>query len=196
MSSKRFRRSLVAVALSALMVLGACADDDDPEETPTEESTSDESPSEESPTAAADVAVTGTDYSFAGLDDTLDAGAKITFKNASAKEAHEIVAFKLPDTETRPAAEIFKLPEAELNAALGGPPVFVIVGPPSSDGMAVVGDGTLNDPGRYVFACFIPTGANPDEYMKAAQEAGDDAPVVAGGPPHFVEGMFAEATVQ
>ena len=191
MSSPRFRRSLCAVALSALMVLGACADDDEPEETPTEESTS-----EESPTASSDVAVTGADYSFAGLDETLDAGAKVTFKNTSAKEAHEIVAFKLPDTEKRPAADIFKLPEAELNAALGGPPVFVIVAPPATDGMAVVGDGTLNDPGRYVFACFIPTGANPDEYMKAAQEAGDDAPVVAGGPPHFTQGMFAEATVE
>lgn len=196
MSSARFRRSLAAVALSALMVLGACADDDDPEETPTEESTSEESPSEESPSATADVPVTGADYSFSGIDDTLDAGAKVTFKNTSAKEAHEIVAFKLPDTEKRPAADIFKLPEAELNAALGGPPVFVIFGMPSSDGMAVMGDGTLKDPGRYAFACFIPTGANPDEYMKAAQEAGDEAPVVAGGPPHFTQGMFAETTVE
>lgn len=196
MSSARFRRSMVGVALSALMVLGACVDDDDPEETPTEESTSEESPADESPGASADVAVTGADYSYTGIDETLAAGAKVTFKNTSAKEAHEIVAFKLPDTEKRPAADIFKLPEAELNAALGGPPAFVIVAPPSSDGMAVVGDGTLNDPGRYVFACFIPTGANPDEYMKAAQEAGDDAPVVAGGPPHFTQGMFAEATVE
>lgn len=83
-----------------------------------------------------------------------------------------------------------------MNAALGGPPVFVFVAPPASDGMAVVGDGTLTDPGGYAFACFIPTDADPDEYMKAAQESGDEAPVVAGGPPHFAQGMFAEATVE
>jgi plastocyanin len=191
MLSQRFRRLLIPVALSALMVLGSCANDDEPEATPTETSTA-----EESPTASPDVAVTGADYSFTGIGETIDAGAKVTFKNASTKEAHEIVAFKLPDSETRPAADIFKLPEAELNAALGGPPVFVIVAPPASDGMAVVGDGTLTDPGRYAFACFIPTDADPDEYMKAAQESGDEAPVVAGGPPHFVQGMFAEATVE
>jgi plastocyanin len=192
MTPQRLSRSLLAIAASVLLVLGACATDDEPEEAETTE----EATPEATETPASGVDVTGADYSYTGIPDTIDAGSKITFKNGSDKEAHEIVAFKLPDTETRTAEEIFKLPEAELNAALGGPPVAVIVAEPEKDGMAVVGDGTLNDAGRYVFACFIPTGADPAEYMKAAQEAGEDAPVVAGGPPHFTQGMYAEATVE
>jgi hypothetical protein len=174
-----------------LFVLGACATDDEPEEAETTEEASPEATEMSSA-----VEVTGEDYSYTGIPDTIDAGSRISFKNASDKEAHEIVAFKLADTETRTAEEIFKLPEAELNAALGGPPVTVIVAEPEKDGVPAVGDGVLNEPGRYVFACFIPTGADPAEYLKAAQESGDDAPVVAGGPPHFTQGMYAEATVE
>jgi plastocyanin len=191
MTSHRLGRSLLAIAASALFVLGACATDDEPEEAETTEEASPEATEMSSA-----VEVTGEDYSYTGIPDTIDAGSRISFKNASDKEAHEIVAFKLADTETRTAEEIFKLPEAELNAALGGPPVTVIVAEPEKDGVPAVGDGALNEPGRYVFACFIPTGADPAEYLKAAQESGDDAPVVAGGPPHFTQGMYAEATVE
>jgi plastocyanin len=192
MTPHRLRRSLLAIAASALLVLGACAGDDEPEET---ETTVEASP-EATETSASGVEVTGQDYSYTGIPDTIDAGSTINFKNDSDKELHEIVAFKLPESETRTAEEIFKLPQAELNAALGGPPVTVIVAEPGKDGVAVEGDGVLNDPGRYAFGCFIPTGADPAEYMKAAQESGDEAPVVAGGPPHFTQGMFAEATVE
>lgn len=192
MTPRTLRRSLLAIATTALLVLGACATDDEPEEAETTE----EATPEATQTSASGVEVTGEDYSFTGLPDTIDAGSRISFKNGSDKEVHEIVAFKMADTETRTAEEIFKLPEAELNAALGGPPVTVIVAEPEKDGMAVVGDGALKDAGRYVFGCFIPTGADPAEYLKAAQEAGDDAPVVAGGPPHFTQGMYAEATVE
>jgi hypothetical protein len=44
--------------------------------------------------------------------------------------------------------------------------------------------------------CFIPTGADPQEYLTAAQEATDGPPQVEGGPPHVVHGMFAEFTVE
>lgn len=192
MTLNRLGRSLLAVAASALFVLGACANDDEPEEAATTEEASPEA----TQTSASGLEVAGEDYSYTGVPDTIDAGSKINFKNGSAKEAHELVAFKLADTEKRTADEIFKLPEAELNAALGGPPVTVIVAEPEKDGRAVVGDGALNDAGRYVFGCFIPTGADPAEYLKAAQEAGDEPPVVAGGPPHFTQGMYAETTVE
>jgi len=175
-----------------LLVLGACATDDEPEETETTE----EATLEETETSASGLEVTGQDYSYTGIPDTIEAGTKINFTNRSDKELHEIVAFKLADTEKRTAEEILKLPEAELDAALGGPPVTVIIAEPGKDGRAVLGDGTLNDGGRYAFACFIPTGADPAEYLKAAQQSGDGPPVVAGGPPHFTKGMFAEATVE
>lgn len=192
MLSRRIRRCVVPIALSALLTLSACATDDpeDTEPTPTEEA------SPEATATSTGLEVTGQDYSFTGIPATIEAGTQVTFTNASAEEAHEIVAFNVPATESRPVAELFQLPEAELNAALGGPPVFVIIAAPEEDGMAVVGDGTLQEPGRYVFACFIPVGADPQEYMAAAQQSGDEAPVVEGGPPHFTEGMFAEATVE
>lgn len=192
MTPHRLGRTLLAIAASALLVLGACANDDEPEEA---EATEEASP-EATETSASGLEITGVDYSFEGVPDTIDAGTRINFKNGSAKEAHELVAMKLADTEKRTAEEIFKLPEAELNAALGGPPVTVIIAEPEKDGVPVLGDGVLNDPGRYVFACFIPTGADPAEYLKAAQESGDEPPVVAGGPPHFTQGMYAEATVE
>jgi hypothetical protein len=44
--------------------------------------------------------------------------------------------------------------------------------------------------------CFIPTGADPDEYLAAAAASEGEAPTgVAGGPPHFVNGMYAELQV-
>jgi hypothetical protein len=59
-----------------------------------------------------------------------------------------------------------------------------------------VGDGTLTEPGRYVLMCFIPTGADPDEYLSAAAASEGEAPTgVAGGPPHVVNGMYAELHV-
>ncbi|CAN5751303.1 hypothetical protein BH23ACT12_BH23ACT12_22460 [soil metagenome] len=191
MSPQVSRRLVVSIAVSALLALGACATDDpdDPDAAPAEEA------SPEATATPSEVEVTGQNYSYTGVPGTIETGTKISFTNASADEAHEIVAFPLPATETRPASEIFKLPEAELTTALGGPPAFVIIGAPGQDGRAVVGDGTLMEPGRYVFACFIPVGADPQEYLAAAEQSGDGPPVVEGGPPHFTEGMFAEATV-
>jgi hypothetical protein len=59
-----------------------------------------------------------------------------------------------------------------------------------------VGDGTLVEPGRYAIACFIPTGADPAEYLEAAAQTEEGPPQgVAGGPPHFVQGMVAELVV-
>jgi len=60
--------------------------------------------------------------------------------------------------------------------------------------VAVVGDGSLDEPGRYFLVCVIPTGADPDEYLEKAATS-DGPPDVAGGPPHLVEGMFGELTV-
>ncbi|HYN99077.1 MAG TPA: hypothetical protein VEU28_05335 [Actinomycetota bacterium] len=194
MSPHRIRRTLIPIAMAASLALGACATGDEPEATETTESA--EPTTEASPTAGSEVEVTAEDYSFEGIPETIEAGSKLALQNASDKEAHEIVAFRLPDTETRPVADIFKLPEAELNAALGVPPTTVVIAMPQEDGMAVLGDGTLNDAGRYAFACFIPTGADPQEYLRAAQQSGDEAPVVEGGPPHFTQGMFAEAKVE
>ena len=44
--------------------------------------------------------------------------------------------------------------------------------------------------------CFIPTGADPQEYLDAAAETDEGRPQVDGGPPDFVHGMYAELTVE
>ncbi len=44
--------------------------------------------------------------------------------------------------------------------------------------------------------CFIPTGVDPQEYLRVAAETEEGPPQVEGGPPHFVQGMHAELTVE
>ena len=169
-----------------VMTLGACGDDDsstDDSATPTT-------------AVAATVAVTASDYAFSGLASEIDAGTKLSLKNSSTKEAHEIVALKLKDGETRPAADLVKLPAAELEALFGGPPAVVIVAPPNADGFVALGNGALSAPGRYLVACFIPTGADPQAYLAAAQASQGEPPEVPGGPPHFTQGMYADLTVK
>lgn len=49
--------------------------------------------------------------------------------------------------------------------------------------------------GRYAVVCFIPTGADPQAYLEAAQTS-DGPPQVAGGEPNVAKGMFAEVVVK
>jgi len=181
--------SALALAAITALTLGACGDSaDDAEE-------SDDTTTSEAADAGP-VEVTLVDYGFQGLPDSVAAGTKFTVTNSSTAELHEFVAFKIPESETRSAEEILALPEEEGQAALGGPPAAVLIGPPGGGEMiAAVGDGTLSEPGRYLVACFIPTGANPQEYLEAAAESQGGPPQVEGGPPHFTKGMRAEITV-
>jgi hypothetical protein len=142
------------------------------------------------------IAVDAVDYSFQDLPATVAAGTTLSLTNNSAAELHEIVAFRLPDTETRSIAELMALPEAELEPAIAvGPPALVMLAPPGEQGFPVLGDGTLSQPGRYVVLCGIPIGADPQAYLDAAQTS-DGPPDVPGGPPHFTAGMFAELIVE
>lgn len=72
----------------------------------------------------------------------------------------------------------------------------MLIAPPNEDGAPVVGTGELTEPGRYAIICAIPTRADPDEYLAAAAEAEGGPPVVDGGPPHFLAGMYAELVVE
>ncbi|MEM7322773.1 MAG: hypothetical protein AAF531_06790 [Actinomycetota bacterium] len=144
-------------------------------------------------TGPTDVEITARDYSYEGVPETMAAGSSIILRNESAVEAHEIVAVRLADDEERSAAEIAQLPPDELQAVLV-PPTAVILAGPDEEGQAVVGSATLDQPGRYVFFCLIPTEADPDAYLEAAATS-DGPPDVPGGPPHFVQGMWAEVEV-
>lgn len=182
---------LLPFLIAGAMSLAACGDDDHAVA--------------EAPATSADhshepgvVTITATDYSFEDVPASIPAGSKLAIKNVAKAELHEIVAYRVPDTETRPVGELMTLSQQELSAALGGAPRAVLLqAPGSTETINAVGDGTLGEPGRYVILCGIPTGADPGEYLAAAAASPGGPPQgVAGGPPHLMNGMFAEFLVE
>ena len=139
------------------------------------------------------VEIVGDDYSFTGVPEEIAAGATMSLRNDSDVELHEIVAIRLPDDEDRSAGEILQLPPEEA-AGILGQPAAVILAPVGGGNINAVGTGSIEEAGRYVLFCSIPVGANEAEYLAAAATS-DTRPEVDGGPPHFVEGMWAEVTV-
>jgi uncharacterized cupredoxin-like copper-binding protein len=140
------------------------------------------------------ITVNAVDYAFEDLPATVPAGTKLAFHNTSTAELHELVVLgPIPAEETRSVEELLALPEDQLPPI---EPVMVALAPPGEEGMFVVGDGTVTEPGRYAVICAIPIGADPAEFMAAAQESSSGPPEVEGGPPHFTAGMYAELIVE
>lgn len=205
-------RIALAVVLSAGILLTACGDDDDDEATPSSEDTAAETTEETASTEASpldDATDSGVedgvltvqlvDYGFEGLPESVPAGTRLQVENTSTAEFHELVAFKLPEGETRTAEEIVALPEEEQGALFAGPPAAVLLaGPDGGEQTAAVGDGTLSEPGSYVLFCAIPVGTDPEVYAAAAEnpEAGPPPEDPNAGPPHFTEGMYADLVVE
>lgn len=201
----------VAIAL-LLSIVSACGDDvegSEPEEPadPASTVTSDPTtpPADPTPTTAhghgdddrddMTVTIDGVDYGFGNVPASVAAGTRLEFRNTSAVELHELVAFHL-DTDL-PLGELLLLPPDELEATLGAPVTVLLQPPGAPEAIQAVGDGTLTEPGRYVLMCFIPVGADPAEYLDAVAAAGGGKPEgVAGGPPHFTAGMYAELVVE
>ena len=183
------RRALAAITVLGLS-LAACGDGDEAEAVPESD------PGEESATTVGDVVDVGlVDYAFVGLPTSVPAGTRLTVTNEAEAELHELVAFNLPEDEDRAVAELTELAPDELVAALGEP-AAVLLAEPGGEQIPAVGDGTLSEPGRYAIMCFIPTGVDPQEYLRVAAETEQGPPQVEGGPPHFVQGMYAELTVE
>jgi hypothetical protein len=183
----RIRSATAALAvLVAATTLAACGDDDG---TPVG------APSDQG--APPLVNVVAVDFEFRDLPERVAAGTRFTLANQAPTELHEIVAVRLPDDEERPVAELLGLPPEELEAMMAsGEPDLVILAPPGGDAVVAVGDGTLTEPGRYAFLCFIPTGVDPGAYLAAAAASEGGPPQLEGGPPHVVHGMFAEVVVE
>jgi len=151
------------------------------------------------------VEITGVDYAFTGVPETIPAGPiGMRFTNSTQKdEQHEFIIFKKAEGETRTVEEILNDPATQEQ----GPGEFAgaVFATPGTTA------GTFLDlaPGEYIAVCFIPVGSGdhemPDESAEDGGEdqAADDQPEgegggegdEAGGPPHFVEGMVAEFTV-
>ncbi len=191
------KRRAVALAfpllLTAAVVLPACGSDSDTAATKSDKTTTTVMKAEQTSTTVArdgTITVTAIDFDYENLPETVPAGTKLKLVNDSEEELHELVAFRLPDDEKRSADELIELPEAELEAVFGGPPATVLLAKPGGPQIDAVGDGTLTEPGRYLVACSIPVGADPDEMLES------EGPPPAGGTPHFHKGMYAEVTVE
>jgi len=141
--------------------------------------------------------VTAVDYRFDDLPRSMKAGTTLKLENSSDKELHEMVLSRLPDDEKRSVEELMRLPEDQLGALFSGPPALVMFDPPGdAEPVLAVGDGKLTEKGRYLVTCSIPTGADPAAFLQAAQSSSGGPPQVAGGPPHFAQGMYGEITVE
>jgi plastocyanin len=140
------------------------------------------------------VEVTGVDYAFEGLPDTVEAGTTFSFTNEG-EELHEMVAFLIPEEEDRSIDELVQLEDEELGEVFGGEPMpeFVLMAEPGEDGTMVFppdGEATVTEPGRYGVVCFIPVG------MTEMPEGEQEGPPEGDGPPHAFEGMTGEFTVE
>lgn len=180
---------LGVTATFVLLTLAGCADQpDEPASAP--------APAAAEPTSDGAVEIGLVDFGFADLPGTVPAGTRLTVDNRADAELHELVAFRLPDAEERGVADLAELGPQDLVAALGEP-VTVLLATPGGDPIPAVGDGTLSEPGRYALMCFIPTGVEPEVYLTAAAETEEGPPEIEGaGPPHFVQGMYAELIVE
>ncbi len=121
------------------------------------------------------------DYKFSGIEDEVDAGAAvITFENNGA-EYHEIALARINDDVDLSAEDLLALPQEEAEGM-----VTILNGAFAAPGET--GYTALElEPGRYLVACFVPTGMTP-----AALE---ENPEFEGGEPHFMQGMVTEFTV-
>ena len=117
------------------------------------------------------VDVTGVDYAYEGIPESLPAGpTSFSFTNDGGEE-HEMLMFRKADGETRSFEELFALSEEE-----AGDAVTFTLATFSPIGATTYAIGDL-EPGQYAAVCFIPVGGAED------------------GPPHFTEGMLAEFEV-
>lgn len=193
-------RISVATTITACLLFAACGSDSDDAAATEPEVLAPAATDASADTAASaeTVEIVAADYAFTNVPASIAPGVKLSLTNSSDVELHEMVVFRIPDTETRSIKELIELPEAEQNAIFGdGPPAIVQLAMPGSDEpIPAVGDGTLIESGRYAMVCFIPEGVDPQEYMDAAATSGDGPPDVTGGPPHVALGMYAEFTVE
>lgn len=126
------------------------------------------------------IEVSGTEYAFEGLPDTVPAGQVAILFTNDGMEEHEIVVASKMDGVTESFDDLLEMPEEEAMTKInmkGG-----AFAPRKGDQSLLIAD---FEPGDYAALCFVPSGTTMDE---EGEHEGD-------GPPHFVQGMKAEFTV-
>lgn len=197
MHLSRHTRALAALVLAGTLGLAACGDDDDTPAAAGDTTTTEaaEGPSTDgegtADTGSDAVEVTGIDYAFEGIDDTVEAGTEFTFINGSDKEAHELVLVHLKDGAPS-LAELLELSDEEVGAAVGMPVAVAVAAQPGSEGQLVLGDALkVEEPGRYAAICNLAVGNKPDDVEK--QHGPVAVPI---GSRHADKGMAVEFTVE
>lgn len=199
---RRLRLGAIAAGLALTFGLAACGDDADDATTTTTDASEQTTTTEETTTTEADgaatgetVEITGVNYAFEGVPETVEPGTELSFTNASEDEVHEMVVVRIDDDETRPLEELIGLGDAAQEVVED---VGVAVALPGEDGMVVDGELVMEEPGRYALLCFIPVGADPQvlEELMANPPAEGEEPDLGDGPPHVTQGMAAELTVE
>lgn len=182
----------VGLAVALAMVAPACGSSDDGATA----TTTTAKPAASTPTTAPSnepqtIRVTGSDYEFTGLPDTAPAGSTISLTSAGGGEPHELVAVRLPESETRSVGELAALSDAEMKNVIPGAPALVTIAMPGTTDTPgpVVGDGTLSEPGRYIILCTFPKGTTAEDVANAQGP-------LQGEHPHYEFGMVDEITIQ
>jgi hypothetical protein len=122
--------------------------------------------------------VTATEYQFEGIPETIEAGTTLfRFTNEGA-ELHELAVARIKGDES--LEEILELPEREQESK-----VQLITHGFAAPGQTGVAYAQLSKAGTYGAVCFIPVGATTEEAIETTE-----------GPPHVMEGMFAEFEVE
>ena len=148
------------------------------------------------------VEVTGVEYAFSGLPETLEVGSEISFTNDGA-ELHEIVIIRKADGVTESIEELLAMeaegrdPMAEgLVEMVGQGPLIAFPGT-SAEGVLV-----LDQPGEHVALCFIPQGfdpavfeANGVDIMTMGEDTDpstlpEEVQAIFSNPPHLAAGMI------
>ena len=131
-----------------------------------------------------DLALTTTEYNFAGLPGEVDAGpAVVTIENLG-QEFHEVALMRINDDVTESVEELLALPQEEAEAKVAN--VASGFAPPGATGYTAA-DLT---PGRYVAMCFVPQG-----FTMEAMEQMESGGAEPDGQPHAMLGMVHEFTV-
>jgi hypothetical protein len=121
------------------------------------------------------VDVTGIDYAYQGVPETIEAGTvAFAFTNAAESEDHMMGIVKKKDDVDLTWDELLALPDEEAEASTEFKGEAFAPAGESGNALAEL------DPGEYAMICFIPVGS----------------PEVEDGPPHFTEGMIQEFTVE
>lgn len=132
----------------------------------------------------ADLSAEAKDYEFSGIGDQVDAGRTLVTFDNKGSEFHEMLVMRRIDGDDTPVAELLSMEEDEAMSHVE--PMAGAFAGPGTTGWTTVD----LKPGKYVVACFIPTGSTEEAWGE----------MMAGGPevdgqPHAMNGMTVEFEV-